>query len=235
MSDAVAEATEPETDEQPETVEEPETVEPDSEPDEPEPEPEHPEDEPQAASNPEDFDKAQKALARSATSWRNAVSRIMGEDAQHLAPCPLCPDNLPGFVFPDAIPDEHRAGVIDWLRGTDAPPMMQDPDTQVCDVCGGHGHTLTGSPVPDKLTKLCGKCNGNGFTTANDEATWKAMHPPATPAAAQPFTTSPVMGSTAGLPATDAYGRPAGTEFYGRDPLYMSDHEKARDPWSPKA
>ena len=47
-----------------------------------------------------------------------------------------------------AIPAEHKQAVIDWLTGTDAPEMLQEPGIEVCDVCNGHGHTLSERAPP---------------------------------------------------------------------------------------
>ena len=182
-----------------------------------------------------DTAKMLRQLERSATSWRNSVSRILEEDAQVLEPCPLCPDNLPGFVYPlETIPHEVREAVIGWLRGGDTPDMKDDPDAEVCDVCDGHGHTLTGSKVPGNDTKLCGKCAGNGWTMPEQRAGWAALHPPTPPPQAEVIPMPVAAATSTGMPATDQWGRPLGNPNYGRDPNYMTPEERAADPWSPK-
>lgn len=203
--------------------------------DEPEGDEEEPEAETEAAApqtGPMDDPATWDRAGKSAETWRRRVSDLFAEDAVNLEVCPLCPDNLPGFIIPDYIPDELRERVIDYLRPVNLPEMKADPDTECCDVCGGHGRTLTGSPIPENRTKLCGKCGGNGFTTKEQRESWAMMHPPA-PAAPAPYVApvAPVQDFS-GMPATDQWGRAAGTPNYGRDPAYMTAAEKEADPWA---
>jgi len=201
-------------------------------------------DEPEAAAEPEaeqpspaiseqELEKRMKQLDRSATSWRNSVSRIMEEDAQQLSPCPLCPDNLPGFVFADAIPAEHRQQVIEWLRGSDVPELQADPEAELCDVCAGHGNTLTGSLVPGNQTKMCGKCNGKGWTNKQERESWRMMNPPDQGTFPAPVTLAGSATSVDSTPAVDAWGRPQGVQHYGVDPKYLTPAQRNSDPWSP--
>jgi hypothetical protein len=227
-------ATEPETDEtDPETDPEITFEEPDeTEPDETEEE-EEAESEPPPAAAQVDFDKAIKALEKETTRHSNRVSEIMGEDAQQLTPCPLCEIVTAGFVFADAIPDEHREAVIGWLRGANAPEMLPDPDAELCDTCAGYGNTLTGSQVAGNQTKMCGKCEGNGWTNPEQRQRWQMMHPPTGGQAGAVVVQLPTAPAGQVLPALDQWGRAQGTEFYGRDPQYLTGDERLRDPGSP--
>lgn len=229
MSSTAAEIETPELEPDPAVTEhpdEPET-EPQEHPDEPEPEQE-PEPEPE----PIDVEKAMKQLEREATRHANRVSEIMGEDAQELAVCPLCEIVTPGFVFPQAIPDEHRDAVIGWLRGgADVPAMEPEPGIEVCDVCNGHGKTLTGSLVPGNDTKPCAKCNTLGWTDPTARSSWLATHPPAAPEQTpQPFVPT-VVTAPAVQPPQDTWGRPLGAPNYGRDPAFMTPDEIRNDVW----
>src|SRR2546423_12194395 len=107
MSDTMQEAP-PET--QPEPTTEPQ--EPDTPFEEPEPttEPEAPEEPAQEPTQVvpegmsiEELEKVRKKLDQSATTWRNRVSDLLGEEAQMLVPCELCDPLIPGFHLPPGL------------------------------------------------------------------------------------------------------------------------------------
>lgn len=201
----------------------------DPEPDEePEPEPEAVAPQGGPMDDPAVWDKAGK----SAETWRRRVGDLFAEDAVHLEVCPLCPDNLPGFIIPQAIPDELVDAVIARLRGTNLPERLQDPKAELCDVCNGHGVTLTGSMVPGNDTKPCEKCGARGWTNPIDRQNWQTMNPAET-TTSPAWTPPPSSVSTFdGMPASDTWGRPVGNANYGRDPQYMTPAEREADPWA---
>lgn len=196
--------------------------------DEPQETPETPQDEPSPASDPEVW----KKLERSASTWRNRVSELLGEDAQELLICPLCPDNLPGLLLPIPPDEQTIAEVEAFLHPVKLPEMAKDPDTEECDLCVGIGEVLTGSKVPGKDKKLCPKCNGNGWTDPTARSSWNAVHPPASPSVSAPAYQVSPPGAAWSPPATDNWGRPYGNANYGRDPQTMSPEDRAADPWA---
>jgi hypothetical protein len=111
--------------------------------------------------------EAQRAkLQRSATNWRNRVSDVLGEDAQHLVPCELCEPDIPGFHFPAEmmIPEtELDARLIAALIGSDGPDYPEASDVSRCETCAGYGNVRTGSRVAGRETKTCSTCVGYGY------------------------------------------------------------------------
>jgi hypothetical protein len=160
-----------------EEIEAPDTVEPDeSQPAEPEPEPDEEEAEEEATPepeppepegpSPEEMEAAFKKIERSATTYRNRVSDVLGESAQDLTPCPLCSPGIMGMVFPaewtqPANPLHGR--LLDVLKTPAAPELKEDPFTRACDTCGGNGRTLTKGHVPGHETRGCETCKGVGY------------------------------------------------------------------------
>lgn len=184
--------------------------------------------EPSPASDPEAWAK----LERSANGWRRRVSEVLGEDALELSYCPLCPENLPGYVLPVPPDDETKAQIMAWLNPVELPEMRQGTGLQACDECNGYGNVLTGSPIPEKSTNLCAKCHGNGWTDPTARSSWDAVNPPPQPTTITPAYTPAAATGTWSPPATDNWGRPFGNPNYGRDPLTMSPDERAADPWA---
>lgn len=181
-----------------------------------------------AANDPEVWTK----LEQSAATWRRRVSTLLAEDYNELVFCPLCPENLPGYLLPVPLDDETRAQVKQFLDPVELPEMRQEDGIEVCTVCNGYGEALTGSPIPGKNTKLCSCCNGNGWTDPAAREGWKVTHPPAIPQRVDPvaFTTS--QPGSWSPPATDNWGRPFGFPNYGRDPGTMNPDERAADPYA---
>jgi hypothetical protein len=156
-------------------VEEPQTPgtpegdpEPVEEPEEPQ---EPPQPQPQGMSERE-LEEVRRKLERSATTWRNRVSELLGEEANYLAPCELCDPIIPGFHFPAEVEtarDPVHARLLDVLRTPGEPEYMPDPNTRECGVCGGLGKTLTKGRVPGKTQRVCRVCKGQGYLS-NDPA-----------------------------------------------------------------
>lgn len=195
--------------------------------DEPEPEPK-PKPEPAALSEKE-IEQVFKKLEKEATQHANRVSQILGEEAQDLVVCAMCAPVTPGFYFPAYLDDDVRAGIAAALGEADAAEFKADPEARTCDLCDGRGETLTGSKVPNQLTKPCPKCGANGWTSEAQRMTWASTQ--GSKAAVQEIEqhTDDGPAPTATMPAFDAWQRPLGHELYGKNPVYLTADERARD------
>lgn len=115
---------------------------------------------------PEQLEAQRNKLARSATTWRNRVSDVLGEDAQFLVACPLCEPDIPGFMFPADIQQPYNdthARLLDVLREPERPEYRESTTTRRCEPCDGLGKVVTGSRVPGQELLLCPSCRGTGF------------------------------------------------------------------------
>lgn len=167
MSETVAEEQEtpfeePEPDDTPglEPDEEEEAVE--EEEAQPEPEPE-PQPEPESKADRE----LQKKLAQAATTYRNRVSTLLGEQAQVLVPCEICSDGILGAHFPPEWMEPEndvQERLLEVLRAPAAPEYEPDPNVGTCGTCKGKGKTKTGSSVAGKTSKTCPTCKGYGYS-----------------------------------------------------------------------
>ncbi len=154
-------------DEQPAEAEETEQeeVEPEQPFEEPEPET-APEPEPPAGMSIEELEKVRGQLDRSATTWRNRVSQLLGEEAQFLVPCELCDPMIPGFHWPAEMvtpTSDVQARLLEVVQAPSAPDYREDPFTNECTTCGGWGKTKTRSHVAGKTERVCPSCKGLGF------------------------------------------------------------------------
>jgi hypothetical protein len=114
----------------------------------------------------EELEKVRNKLERSATTWRNRVSELLGEEAQFLVPCELCDPIIPGFHFPAELEqprDPMHERLLDVLREPMGPEFQDDPYTRECTTCGGYGKTRTKGHVPGKTERVCPTCKGVGF------------------------------------------------------------------------
>lgn len=127
--------------------------------------------EPQEAAAPKsekEIDRALKAVEKAGTSYRNAISRAMGEDAQAMEACPRCNAPVAGMIFPpDVAPvdEETRDAVLASLGigGGGASPLNAAKGVRECDVCDGWGQLVYPTKVPHTETQACPKCNGTGY------------------------------------------------------------------------
>lgn len=113
-----------------------------------------------------ELEEASKKLERSATTWRNRVSEVLGEAANDLVPCELCNPIIPGFHFPAELEqprDDQHARLLEVLRTPSAPEFALASHVQQCGTCQGWGQVLSGSRVPGKERVTCPTCKGNGF------------------------------------------------------------------------
>jgi hypothetical protein len=146
---------------EPETPSEPEPEQGD-EPEQPEP-PQEPE---PTGLSIEELEKVRKKLDTSATTWRNRVSDLLGEEAQMLVPCELCDPLIPGFHWPPELEqprDDRHAHLLDVLRTPDSPDYSPAQHVRRCQLCDGWGVVLSGSRVAGKGQVKCQMCKGNGF------------------------------------------------------------------------
>lgn len=108
------------------------------------------------------FGKTEKA----GVTYSKKVLDTLGELAESLSPCPLCPDVHKGFIdLNDAgrIPDELVAVVQAFLGVQREADYNASPTTHTCDACGGLGKVKSGSRVPNYVTLTCSPCQGTGF------------------------------------------------------------------------
>jgi hypothetical protein len=225
-----------------ETVQDEAPVEPDIPVEEPEPaaEPEPDEaaeeeqDEPTPAENlaalemsERDLEEMSKKLERSATTWRNRVSELMGEMAQGLVPCELCDPRIPGFHFPAEMEqprDDLHAHLLEVLKNPAAPEYAPAQHVRQCVNCGGWGKVKSGSRVAGKELVVCPTCKGQGFqgdATVNPPAPFMAQPQNGTPEVEFPEEAQPLATGD-----TDVWGSPRllddGQENpnYGKMPQY---------------
>jgi len=226
---SVAEQVEPD-----ERIDEPEPDELDDVEPEPEPEPDENGDASAVAPpalDDREIEKRLTALGKEATRHSNRVSEIMGEDAQVLTVCPLCPPVTPGFVFPGDVDPDVRDRVLETL-GMGAPAdYATDPEAETCDVCNGLGQLVTGSRVSGQETRPCAKCVAKGWTTESERQMWATRTAATPPPAITPTTVNSTGNVEQPLPGSDMYGRPAGHPNYGKMPAYMTAAERDADPY----
>lgn len=168
-------------------------------------------------------------LNREAQRHESRVREIMGADFDGLLRCELCDWEVPGFRFPAEVDDEKRAHVLEAIGMGAWGERVHDPDCAQCDYCQGFGETLTGSRVIGSETRPCPKCQAKGWTTPDDRKQWEGR------VGAQRAAADLGIGSQAptptfdALPATDAWTRPLGHPFYGKNPQYMTPAERSAD------
>lgn len=227
MSVATDESTEQDTPETPEELETPETPEePEDEPDQHEPPPHEPQ---PPALTEKDIERMMGKLEKEATAHSNRISAILGEEANDLVRCAMCSPVTPGFYFPQYLDDEVRAAVTEALGlGQDA-ALQADDEARMCERCQGLGETLTGSKVQGSTTRPCGACKAKGWTSQADRAEWESLQGTrqvVTDIGNAPLAPPPPATD---LPAFDPWQRPAGHEFYGMNPVYMTAEQRTRD------
>jgi len=126
-----------------------------------------------------EMEKTLAKIDRSATTYRNRVAELLGEQANDLSPCPLCSDGIMGHLFPvDWITpvNETQARLLEVLKTPQSPEYRPAPNVRQCGTCAGWGSVLSGSRVAGKERVLCPTCKGNGF-----QGEVVATNPPASP------------------------------------------------------
>jgi len=164
-----------------------------------------------------------KKLDQSATTWRNRVSDLLGEEAQMLVPCELCDPLIPGFHWPPEVEqprDDLHAHLLDVLRTPSAPEYQQAQHVRRCQLCDGWGRVLSGSRVAGKGEVACQMCKGQGFV-GDASLPSQATAPPTNGEVEFPDDTRPLVEGEA-----DVWGSPRllldGQENpnYGKMPQY---------------
>lgn len=209
-----------------------ETAEPDDEAIAPEASEGEPEPEPEPDTPPlseKEIEAVFKKLEKEATQHANRVSAILGEEAQDLVVCAMCAPVTPGFYFPAYLDDDVRAGIAAALGQADATQLEDDDEARMCDRCQGHGETLTGSKVPGSETRPCTMCKAKGWTTNADRVEYASTRGAQAVVTEIEQHTDTGPAPTATMPAYDAWQRPLGHELYGKNPVYLTADERARD------
>lgn len=184
---------------------------------------------PQPPPTEKELEQMFKRLGNEAQRHRARVEEIMGSEFEALVPCELCEEDMPGFRLQRVPEYEKVERVMGAIGLGDLAELQDDPEARTCDLCAGLGVLRTGSKVIEQLSRPCPKCGANGWTNAEQRNAWDStMRAKATAATLQPPAGAGGAPS-AGLPATDAWGRHAGHEFYGKNPVYMTEAERARD------
>lgn len=173
--------------------------------------------EPSEAQSEKDIEAALKRLERAGTTYRNAVSRAMGETAQDLVECPRCNAPALGLIFPpDQVPvsDEQREAVLASVGMGSARQRQLRPaqGVETCPSCGGEGALEYPTFVEHTKEQQCPKCLGSGYVTKNEPQPNVVNFAPLPAANGQ----SEQSWQTQGLP--DAWGRPAGHQHYNVPP-----------------
>ena len=113
-----------------------------------------------------ELEEKRRKLAASATTWRNRVSAVLGEEAQFLVPCELCEPDIPGFHFPAEVmqpANETHARLLEVLRSPEGPDYRDARDVRQCEFCSGWGKVKTGSRKAFNETVDCTACGGYGY------------------------------------------------------------------------
>jgi hypothetical protein len=189
---------------------------------------ERPPDEPetQTARDDREIEKAAKALVKLATSNANAISRIMGEDAQNLEPCPRCMGGdasmpkTPGFIWPaNLVPllPEHKAAVKLSIGEGVEPEYRSAEDAEQCPKCGGRGKVTTGSFVGGQEKLKCLDCGGRGWIGPREHR----EHAP--PTNSVPEFAGVAASAPHESPESDPWGRLRDDPLYGVMPGFERD------------
>lgn len=162
-----------------------------------------------------ELEKAFKDLAKEGERHAAAVSRIMGEDALELIPCPMCWEGAAGFRFPGELEGPQLEAVLDAIGLGEAQEYAKAIDARPCEDCNALGRVLTGSLVADHKTKLCASCKGTGYVIVQGR-------PSGNGAGAELVAPSVVPELPAEQPAdVDPWGRSSSDPNFGRLPQFV--------------
>lgn len=176
-----------------------------------------------------ELEQAFKKLEGEQNRHNKRLSEIMGDDFSTMLVCELCEPTIAGYRFNTPLSEEQRQMVAVAIGLAGDAAIKEDDEAVKCDRCDGMGVTRTGSKVPGAETRACTKCAAKGWTSASDRNTWDSTHQAAQVAVElrEAGTITPEEPRT--LPATDAWGRPQGSPFYGMNPAYMTPAQLASD------
>lgn len=164
----------------------------------------------------EAFRESQKRIAGYVSRYEKALREEMGPEFEALAPCPLCPEQTPGFIFPGmayGISEEARVAVRAAIGDEDLSEYRDDPYRKVCETCGGRGNTKVDVFVPSERTHKCDDCAGKGWQRTSKT-------PPAGQVAevvAGPWPAAEAVEQAEEDPLTqpDPWGTPPGAPYFG--------------------
>jgi len=120
-----------------------------------------------------------KALDKERERHAANLGKILGDEATHLVPCPVCIEAFDGWIFDPAYSQlstemalrmKQILGIDDW---EDTP---QASWAQTCSTCNGHGRVKTGSKVESRETTQCLDCSGAGWINLHERPTSNGHH-----------------------------------------------------------
>ena len=112
------------------------------------------------------LEKAYRDIAKLRETNADRLSKIMGEDALTLIPCPGCYDFAPGFVFPPdvAAPSDEKAMLMRRYLGLKEKRELQPAKhTERCPDCAGVGWVDSGSADEANVEIQCPTCTARGY------------------------------------------------------------------------
>lgn len=121
---------------------------------------------PPASLTPEQFEKRARSAETRFKTYAAGITKLFEEDAVHLTPCPLCPDQHKGFVdvrYAGMVPKEIQDAVRMFFGIAREQDYAHSQVHRTCPQCEGKGKVSTGSTVPDHATVTCPDCGGRGY------------------------------------------------------------------------
>jgi hypothetical protein len=115
---------------------------------------------PRAANN---MEASLRKLDNEAERHAKRIREIMGEDADALVQCELCPPNFGGWRFDGSPTEEVTKRVRVAIGLPDVSNFAMSATEKPCDDCRGLGKVRTGSLVPGRETVTCDACAGKGY------------------------------------------------------------------------
>jgi hypothetical protein len=115
---------------------------------------------------PEEVEKRYAKAERATVAYAKRIGEALGDLADDLTPCPLCPDVHKGFVnVSDAgrVPDPVKDVVMLYLGFATEAEYVPSPSHHVCTACEGLGKVKSGSRVAQWEALTCPACKGYGF------------------------------------------------------------------------
>lgn len=122
---------------------------------------------------PEALEKRTRSAETRFKTYAAGISKLYGDDALSLTPCPLCPDHHKGFVdvnFAGRVPAEIQDAVRMFFGLAREQDYAQSRIHRTCGQCDGKGKVATGSRVPEYQHAPCPDCQGRGFVGPQETA-----------------------------------------------------------------
>lgn len=174
-----------------------------------------------APKSEKEIEKALKAVERAGTTYRNAVSRAMGEDAQQLVPCPRCNAPAAGLIFDPklvAVDDDTREATLAslGLGAENEPPLREAEGVEMCPRCDGHGQLKYPTRNVHVQTQMCPRCGGQGYVNKDEPQQQPVIQFPT------PQTAPNTIAAWTPDAMPDSWGRPVGHPHYGQTPASIN-------------